>query len=203
MLQTVATTLNNYMCDNQKQCKTCGEFFDLENFRLVGKFRRTDCRKCENDKRKKHYHTVEKHDEESIKKMSERGKTWRKNGGLEVNRIWRNTTDKGYWNNKIAGIKSNCKARKLECSITVAVLEKVYEEQGGKCVITGRELLKTREESQLDTCSVDRIDNSKGYVEGNIRLITLQANTAKLTGDDEGLLAFCLDVIQHLQQPSA
>ena len=73
----------------------------------------------------------------------------------------------------------------------------IYNKQNGKCPLTGRDLIKSRKKSKLDTCSVDRIDNNIGYVIGNIRLITLQSNIAKSTGTDEDLLNFCKDIIAH------
>jgi len=76
-------------------------------------------------------------------------------------------------------------------------LENIYNKQNGKCILTGRDLIKTRKKSQLDTCSVDRIDNNIGYVIDNIRLITLQANISKSTGTDDDLLNFCKDIIAH------
>jgi hypothetical protein len=38
--------------------------------------------------------------------------------------------------------------------------------------------------------SVDRIDNNRGYVQGNVRLLTHWANNAKSTWPDETFIKF-------------
>ena len=181
-----------------KQCKRCGYYCNVTTFKMTGRWRGNTCRWCKNDERKERWHDKEKHNQAILQKNRDRTKAWssdNKEQAAESNRNWRNTTDKGYWGNKITAIKANCRARGLDCLINKDFLQRLYDEQNGKCVLTGRELLKTRVKSQLDTCSVDRIDNNIGYTEDNVRLITLQANTAKWTGNDEELLAFCQDVI--------
>ena len=78
----------------------------------------------------------------------------------------------------------------------MAYLRELLEEQAGRCAVTGRELLMTPK-PQLDSLSIDRIDPGRGYVLGNVRLITWQANAARLTGTDEDLRAFCRDVLRE------
>ena len=46
-----------------------------------------------------------------------------------------------------------------------------------------------------DQASLDRIDNSKGYVKGNVRFVALIYNYARNGFDDEAVLAFCNAVI--------
>jgi hypothetical protein len=48
--------------------------------------------------------------------------------------------------------------------------------------------------------SIDRIDNSKGYVKGNIWVISFKANRMKNTASIEELLTFSKEIIKHYGQ---
>ena len=51
--------------------------------------------------------------------------------------------------------------------------------------------------------SLDRIDSSKGYIEGNVQWVTYQANLNKHVMTMEQLYEFCRKVLNHAnQQPS-
>lgn len=52
--------------------------------------------------------------------------------------------------------------------------------------------------------SLDRIDNAKGYIQGNVRFITVMANLARSTFTDEQVLEFCHAVVQnHKKEPGS
>jgi len=190
-----------------KQCKVCEKVQDITSFRLChGKYRGHICHECRASRRKER-HNREKQDNVLVEKAKERSKKWREFEGnrernQEYHKVWQKTTDTAYWSQKLNTIRSNCKSRGLDYDITRPYLQDLYDKQNGKCEITGRDLVMARIDTEhaerINTCSVDRIDNSKGYIKGNVRLITLQANSAKWTGTDEELLAFCKDVINHL-----
>ena len=48
-----------------------------------------------------------------------------------------------------------------------------------------------------NSCTIDRIDSSKGYVEGNIQLITWQANCLKQNVPNDEFIEFCKDVARY------
>ncbi len=48
--------------------------------------------------------------------------------------------------------------------------------------------------------SIDRIDNSQGYVPGNIRIISYIANVCKWQCDDTELRAFCNGTLRDLNR---
>jgi len=45
--------------------------------------------------------------------------------------------------------------------------------------------------------SLDRIDNTKGYVEGNVRFVVSMANMCRNKFDDEDVISFCIKVASH------
>ena len=74
--------------------------------------------------------------------------------------------------------------KKMEFDIEVSYLEDLYYEQKGKCAISGVPLRferGTNSEKNPESCSIDRIDSKKGYVVGNIQLLTHFWNNAKST----------------------
>jgi hypothetical protein len=72
------------------------------------------------------------------------------------------------------------------------------------CALTGDELEFTRggqywlgKWCNPNSCTIDRIDSSKGYVEDNIQLITWRANCLKQHLDNDEFIDFCKDVAYY------
>lgn len=83
-----------------------------------------------------------------------------------------------------------------DCKIDFKDLFSLYKKQKGLCVVTGRKLCVKRLRRN-DSISVDKINQTKGYVKGNIRLVTWQTNSARGMGTDRQLVSFCQDVLKH------
>ena len=91
----------------------------------------------------------------------------------------------------------SAKTRGIEFLVSMEYLWNLFIAQNNKCAITGDEL------HTLMESSLDRIDSTKGYVEGNVQWVTIQANLSKHIMSMEELLQFCNKVINHAnQQPS-
>lgn len=95
-------------------------------------------------------------------------------------------------------ILRNCKRKPF--FITVEDLKKQWEKQNGKCPYTGWKLKtpkNTRESLPRtpDRASLDRIDSSKPYTKDNIQFVSLMAQYAKNTWDDQELKDFCEAVV--------
>ncbi len=83
-------------------------------------------------------------------------------------------------------------------------LDYVYDVGAGqdfRCALTGDDLEFTRGGTTWlgkwcnpNSCTIDRIDSSKGYVKGNIQLITWRANCLKQHLDNDEFINFCKDV---------
>lgn len=85
------------------------------------------------------------------------------------------------------------------CDLTVEYLKQLWEKQNGICPFTGWKLILPKDSEAFESknvanASVDRIDNSKGYMQGNIRFIAVMANFARQAFSDEDLIKFCKDV---------
>jgi len=91
--------------------------------------------------------------------------------------------------------RAYCKKSDIPFTITVHDIVALYHAQDGRCGLTGRRLLWGRKGMRRDTLSIDRIDGALGYVPGNIRLLTYQANFARNQFSDEELFEFCCAVL--------
>lgn len=72
--------------------------------------------------------------------------------------------------------------RGLDFTITGDYINKIYKAQNGKCVVTGQDVCSfynNRNAGSPSVYSIDRIDNNKGYIPGNIRLTTKIANMSR------------------------
>ena len=85
--------------------------------------------------------------------------------------------------------------------IDLEYLKSLWESQQGKCAATGIELkikhINTKKQ-KIDKnpyqASLDRIDNSKGYIKGNVRFVCYIFNIARNNFDDAQVIEFCKKV---------
>ncbi len=86
--------------------------------------------------------------------------------------------------------------KKYGCNLTVQYLKQLWEQQKGICSLSGWQLILPKDsdgwKEYLPTnASLDRIDNNLGYIEGNVRFISVMANIARQSFTDEQLIEFC------------
>ncbi len=88
------------------------------------------------------------------------------------------------------------KRRGLKCTITIEDIESVMVDVCPVLDIplTVNELGSSRDNSY----SLDRIDNNKGYVPGNIQIISVKANTMKSNATLEELEALVAYMRRHV-----
>lgn len=82
--------------------------------------------------------------------------------------------------------KWNAKMRNYDFDVSINYLQKILENQHYKCAYTGVKLLCPRTfRDKIDMTSspylfsLDRIDNSLGYIEGNVHFVCVWVNKAK------------------------
>ena len=96
----------------------------------------------------------------------------------------------GYFNS----IKSRCIKNKRECSISKEYIWDLYLKQNKKCALTGLDICFGKIENGIkkeQTASLDRMDSSKGYVEGNVHWVHKDINNMKQDFSMEKLLNYC------------
>jgi len=101
--------------------------------------------------------------------------------------------------NYLTQIQNRAKNLKRECKLTIEFLSDMFEEQGRRCSLTGKELYFKIDGRNDGTASIDRIDSSKGYIKGNVRWVHKNINIMKMALPDKEFIEFCKDVVKHFE----
>lgn len=95
--------------------------------------------------------------------------------------------------------KQRAEAKGLDFTISKEYLWDLFEKQNRKCALTGLDIFfteKTQTKGYRKTASLDRIDNSKGYIEGNLQWVHKDINLIKRNLTEEQLLFYCEKIIE-------
>jgi hypothetical protein len=97
-------------------------------------------------------------------------------------------------------IRNGARARGIQFEIDMEYAWSVFESQDGRCVYTGLKLEFGESSKCQDqgTASLDRIDSSIGYVEGNVQWVHMNINKMKLNLPEDRFLELCFKVARHL-----
>lgn len=171
-----------------KVCKSCRREFGLEFFTKDP--RNTDgvgskCKKCFNERQRQLYPN---------RKIKRPKGTAQYEYHKQWNRKWGHTF-KGW----LHVCWTSCKARGKNKGLTITKKDifNLWEIQGGLCALTGMPMDYTADVRAYNRPSLDRIDSSKGYHIGNVRLVWHFANQAKNTFTDEQFVQFCNNVVEY------
>jgi hypothetical protein len=103
---------------------------------------------------------------------------------------------RAYIRNKLSTTRRNSTERRPVCITTDYVLG-ILDAQKGRCALTGIEMTHGQDSPETNI-SIDRIDPSKGYVEGNIRLVCVAVNFMKHRMDDARLAWWCQQILSGM-----
>lgn len=86
--------------------------------------------------------------------------------------------------------------KKLSFEVPIEYLWKLYLKQNKKCALTGLELFfdEPGRKGNLRNASLDRIDSSKGYIEGNVQWVHKDINMMKKDYDENYFVEMCKKV---------
>lgn len=80
----------------------------------------------------------------------------------------------------------------------------VYKTQNGLCALSGERMTHMRGHGHLDTnISIDRIDSSKDYIEGNIQLVCTVVNLMKSRLSQEDFIKICTEIARKYDKEIA
>ena len=100
------------------------------------------------------------------------------------------------WDGRLMNAKARAKEKGLEFNLTRDFLDSIYCTH---CPILGHRLSYGGTGKIVNrSATLDRIDNQKGYVIGNIQILSYQANRMKSNATDEELLKFARYILDVL-----
>lgn len=93
--------------------------------------------------------------------------------------------------------------RGIVFEVTPDYLESLLIKQNFKCALSGIPLrfslnFKTKEDREYHTASLDRIDSSKGYIEGNVQWVHKDINYMKCDFTQEEFINYCKCVVNNM-----
>lgn len=126
-----------------------------------------------------------------------------RSGGVGSNHVgWKGSGEiSGYtW----GAIRNNAKQRGIVFTITIDYAWKLFVLQDGKCALSGLPLhfntLRQRDPNAVTTASLDRIDSTKGYVEGNVQWLHKNVNFMKHSLSQEVFIYLCHKVATYAKE---
>lgn len=108
---------------------------------------------------------------------------------VNATRFWELNPEK----RMLSAAKGRAKAKGFDCTITVDdIIIPTH------CPILGIELTTTRGHGRIlkSAPALDRIDNTKGYIPGNVQVISFLANQMKYTATKEELVSFAQAILR-------
>lgn len=100
--------------------------------------------------------------------------------------------ENNYEASMFSNLKSRCKTRNIE--ITIDISDIVIPEF---CPYLGCKLTTIQGQGRVwSNASIDRINPSKGYVKGNIQVISMKANVMKSHATEEELIIFAENILK-------
>lgn len=131
-----------------------------------------------------HKNTVEI--EPIIFKLADKNKNWR--GYEEIS------------GSVFYGLKNNANKRNLEFSLTIEYLWDLFVKQNKKCALSNVDIsfnMTGHLNKKNQTASLDRIDSSKGYIEGNVQWVHKIVNQIKWELKQEDFIHWCKIITEN------
>jgi hypothetical protein len=104
-----------------------------------------------------------------------------------------------FWNSII----TSAKKRQKIFSISIQYAWKLFKKQNGLCALSGKKIILEKRWSKkrmLHTASLDRIDSSKGYIEGNVQWVHKDVNFMKQAFSQEKFIALCNEISDYQKE---
>lgn len=99
-------------------------------------------------------------------------------------------------------IKDGARRRNMEFSITKEYIWDLFLKQNRKCALSNIDIKFSSYKGDRSerTASLDRIDNNKGYINGNVRWVHKDINRIKWELSDDLLFYYCENIYKHLSR---
>lgn len=102
----------------------------------------------------------------------------------------------GWWFCHVGRERTQNARTKVPVTVTIEYAWDLFLKQNRKCALSGVDLVISTTHA-YNTASIDRIDSSKGYEEGNIQWVHKHINFMKRTYSQEYFIEMCKKVAEH------
>ena len=102
----------------------------------------------------------------------------------------------GWWYNHVERERTQKYRVRVPVTITKEYAWELFIKQDRKCALSGIELVIAGD-SKYNTASIDRIDSSKGYEEGNVQWVHKHVNFMKRTYSQEYFIELCKKIAEN------
>lgn len=93
-----------------------------------------------------------------------------------------------------AHILSGARSRNINFSLSLKYVWELFLAQEGKCILTGVQITLPSCSKDTYTASLDRIDNTQGYIEGNVQWVHKLVNRMKHVMNNKEFITICHNV---------
>lgn len=101
----------------------------------------------------------------------------------------------GWFANHVTRERKQNTRTKVPVTITIEYIWNLFLKQDRKCSLSGT-LLKIGQGAEFNA-SIDRIDSSKGYIEGNVQWVDKHVNFMKRTYSQEFFIDMCKKIAEY------
>ena len=95
----------------------------------------------------------------------------------------------------LSSIKRNADSRNIEYNVNFQYIWDLFLKQNRKCALSGMPLIMGNKDN--NTASLDRIDSSKGYIEGNVQWTHKHVNRMKSNHTDKYFIELCTTISNY------
>ena len=89
------------------------------------------------------------------------------------------------------------KNRTIKFDVSLKYLWELFLKQNRKCALTGWPLIFDKKRGPKQTASLDRIDSTKGYIEGNVQWVHKDINWMKADYEQKYFIKLCESVANY------
>lgn len=94
--------------------------------------------------------------------------------------------------NYFYSVKRSAKRRKIKFKLSIKDIWNLFVKQNRHCALSGKSIhFQTKYELRNGTASLDRIDSTKGYVEGNVQWVHKDVNAMKMDLSTNEFFDYC------------
>ncbi|KKL74133.1 hypothetical protein LCGC14_2067940 [marine sediment metagenome] len=144
---------------------------------------------------------VRKYREVNREKRTEYGRLYFIANREKINEQCRKRYEKNPFKYRLYNIRERSNKNGLAFDLDLEYLKQLWNDCNGFCSMTGVPMLKKSDGNDPFVVCIDRIIPEKGYIKGNVRLVSLWYNTARSNWGDAFTLEMCQRVAERAYSP--